>query len=212
MREKEALRYLGFRGHNADGQTERLIWECFHELDEAVRPRQIYREYPLRISGSQIDLSCFVTESGNLRKNLQDCSSVILFAATLGSQADILLHRYEALQMSKAVVMQAAAAAMLEEYCDQENRRLKEEYLQKGYYLRPRFSPGYGDFPLSCQPAIFAALELGKRIGITLTDSLLMVPTKSVTAVIGVGGLPVSCALSGCEACSQKKCPYRRNI
>lgn len=211
MREQETLRYLGIHGKQADKQTLALVAECFQELEQAVSPRHIWREYPLTIAGTQIDMSCLVTVSRHLSKNLAGCERILLFAATLGSQADILLKKYTALQMSKAVVMQAAAAAMLEEYCDEQNQKLKEQYWQKGCYLRPRFSPGYGDFPLECQRQIAAALELYKRIGITLTDSLLMAPTKSVTAVIGISRLPGDCIISGCEACGKTSCLYRRS-
>ena len=82
--------------------------------------------------------------------------------------------------------MQAAAAAMVEAYCNELNAGWKKEYLENGLYLRPRFSPGYGDFPLSAQKQILDGLEAGKRIGITLTEGYLMMPSKSVTAVIGV--------------------------
>ena len=106
-------------------------------------------------------------------------------AGTVGSEVDRLLARYGKLSVAKAVVMQAAAAAMVEAYCNELNAMWKKEYLEKGLYLRPRFSPGYGDFPLSAQKQILDGLEAGKRIGITLTEGFLMLPSKSVTAVIG---------------------------
>ena len=56
-----------------------------------------------------------------------------------------------------------------------------------GLAVRPRFSPGYGDLPLALQREVFAALDCPRRIGLTLSDSLLMSPTKSVTALIGAG-------------------------
>ena len=112
--------------------------------------------------------------------------------------------------MSKAVVFQAASVALLEEFCDEKNRELKEEYEKQGLYLRPRFSPGYGDFSLECQRQMVPALDLGKRIGVTLTDSLLMAPSKSVTAVIGISEIPVNCRIQGCEICQKKDCAYRR--
>lgn len=211
MREKETLRYLGFHGHDADEQTLVLMEECFRELEQVAAPKYISREYPLKIEGIQIDMTCLVTESRNLEVNLRGCDSILLFAATLGSQVDVLLRKYETLQISKAVVIQAAAAAMLEEYCDEKNSLLEEEYKKQKRYLRPRFSPGYGDFSLECQRAISSALELNKRIGITLTDSLLMVPTKSVTAVIGVSSIPCRGTVSGCESCDKGACAYRRN-
>lgn len=209
-KEKEVLRYLGYRGQKIDDNVRRLMTECREELSEAAAPKSIWRSYPLQIRDHEIDMTCLRTRSRSLERNLKDCEEILLFAATLGSQVDVLLARYKKLQMSKAVVMQAASAAMLESYCDEINRQLKESYLADGRYLRPRFSPGYGDFPLECQPAIAGALELSKRIGITLTDSLLMAPSKSVTAVIGISRTPQECSIQGCEVCGNQDCLYRR--
>ena len=208
--EREILRYLGCREQEAPENVAQMIRECERELEAAASPRAVWREYPLSVRGAQIDMTCLQTESRDLAKNLKDCGQVILFAATLGSQVDVLLKRYSRIQMSRAVVMQAASAAMLESWCGRKNGELKEQYLERGLYLRPRFSPGYGDFSLECQRAIFAALALPRRIGVTLTDSLIMAPTKSVTAVIGVSRLPGSCTLQGCEACGKTDCAYRR--
>jgi cobalamin-dependent methionine synthase I len=158
----------------------------------------------------EIDGGCFHTKSRNLSKNLQDCEEIIVFAATLGTGADHLIQKYNRLQMSRAVILQAAAATMIEEYCDQVCRELKAEYEKKGWYLRPRFSPGYGDFPLECQSALLNGLEAGKRIGIKLTDSLLMMPSKSVSAVMGVSRKPYRCEVKGCESCTKTDCAYRR--
>lgn len=208
--EREILRYLGHHGQAVDDKVERLITECRQELEQAATPRSIWREYPLRMEEHEIDMTCLRTRSRSLERNLKDCEEILLFGATLGSQVDVLLQRYGKLQMSKAVVMQAASVAMLETYCDEVNETIKNDYLKKKRYLRPRFSPGYGDFPLQCQPEIVAALELNKRIGITLTDSLLMAPSKSVTAVIGISPVPRDCSVQGCEVCGKKDCAYRR--
>jgi hypothetical protein len=208
--EREILRYLGHHGQEVPENVEQLIKECESELDRVAVPRSFWREYPLTMDDTGIDMTVMRTESRNLRKNLQDCQSVLLFAATLGSGVDMLLQRYGRLQMSKCVVLQAAAASMLETYCDTQNEKLRQEYLEQGLYLRPRFSPGYGDFPLECQTALAGALELNKRIGITLTDSLLMAPSKSVTAVIGISRIPRTCTIHGCEACGKTDCAYRR--
>lgn len=208
--EREILRYLGHRGQAVGDNVERLIAECKQELEYTATPRSIWRAYPLKVREQEIDMVCFRTRSRNLVRNLRDCEEVLLFGATLGSQVDVLLQRYGKLQMSKAVVMQAAAVAMLETYCDEVNETLKNDYMKNGRYLRPRFSPGYGDFPLQCQPEIAAALELNKRIGVTLTDSLLMAPSKSVTAVIGISPVPRDCSIQGCETCGKRDCAYRR--
>lgn len=208
---KEILRYLGYGNTQGDEQVNALIEDVLKELLAAASPKSIYRSYPLRLlPDHEIDFTVFRTKSLNLSKNLVDCEEVLLFAATLGAGVDVLLHKYTRLQMSRAVIMQAAAAAVIEEYCDEENRRLKDEYEAKGFYLRPRFSPGYGDFSLECQREITTVLETPKRIGIMLTESLLMTPSKSVTAVMGVSKKPYRCEIKGCESCEKKDCAYRR--
>lgn len=211
MNRREVLRYLGYGGQSPDEQVSALLQECWDELTAAAAPRCLSRSFDLCFFEEDgIDASCFQTHSKSLRKNLEDCEQVLLFAATLGAQADLLIQKYNRLQMSKAVILQAEAAAMLEDYCNRENARLKDSYEAEGWYLRPRFSPGYGDFPLECQRTLIAGLEAGKRIGITLTDSLLMVPAKSVTAVIGISRIRRDCTVKGCEVCGKADCEYRR--
>lgn len=208
--EREILRYLGHRGQEIPENVEELIKECERELEQMASPRAMWKEYPLSIHDHVLDMGFLQTKSKSLERNLRDCERVILFAATLGSRVDVLLHRYNMIEMSKAVVMQAASVAMLETFCDEKNQELKSSYEAKGWYLRPRFSPGYGDFPLECQREIAPALEMGKRIGVNLTDTLLMMPSKSVTAVIGASRLPRNCTVQGCEVCAKRDCAYRR--
>lgn len=208
---REVLRYLGYRGKEGDPQTQALVEACLKELGAVCQPRHLTRVFPLvRGEEGALDLGAFRTVSRNLSHNLKDCEQVILFAATLGTGADHLIRKYERLQMSRAVVMQAASAAMIEEYCDQVCTRIRQEQEEAGWYTRPRFSPGYGDFPLSCQSSLLGALEAGKRIGIKLTDSLLMMPSKSVSAVMGLSRKPHRCDVKGCEACAKTDCAYRR--
>ena len=206
---KEALRYLGLGKHEPDPETERLLEECIREAERAAEFRHLVREYPLSVEeDGTVDGGCFRVKSANLKKNLSGCDSVLVMAVTVGAEVDRLLARYGKLSVAKAVVMQAAAAAMVEAYCNELNAGWKKEYLEKGLYLRPRFSPGYGDFSLSVQKQILDGLEAGKRIGITLTEGFLMLPSKS--AVIGVSRTPAACVIEGCEACGKKDCAFRR--
>lgn len=208
---KEVLRYLGYHGQNADAATVELIESCEKELMDAAMFRFLMREYPLKLGeNGMVDVVCFQTVSRNLSRNLTGCEKILLMAATLGTEVDRLLARYGKYQVSRAVVLQAAATALIEDCCDRLCARWKEDYEAQGLYLRPRFSPGYGDFSITCQEPVLNALEAGKRIGITLTDSCLMLPSKSVTAVIGLGRQPLFCELKGCELCSRNDCAYRR--
>ena len=81
--------------------------------------------------------------------------------------------------------IQAVAAAMIEDWMDAIEDDIRRE-LAPGEELVARYSPGYGDFPLAAQSALVALLDAPRKAGVSLTSSLLLVPSKSVTAVIGV--------------------------
>lgn len=209
---KEAVRYLGYGNHAVDEQTLALIEDSFGELDRAADRRIIYRIFDVMPEeGESLAIGKMNIVSRNLRKNLWDCNETLLLGATLGIGVDMLLKRYSLTDMSRVVVLQAAAAAMLEEYLDECQRRLGAELEAEGKYLRPRFSPGYGDFDIRHQDMILRMLHADKRIGLTMTDSFMLTPTKSVTAVIGISRKKDYCPVQGCEACKKKDCIYRRN-
>ena len=113
--------------------------------------------------------------------------------------------------MGKSVVLQACAAAYLEEYCDDLQLSIGEELKAQKKWLRPRFSPGYGDFDIHHQDDILRMLDTAKKIGLTLTGGNMLTPSKSVTAVIGLSETETSCHIKGCEACQKKDCAYRRS-
>jgi len=112
--------------------------------------------------------------------------------------------------IAKAVILQACAAAVIEEYCDEVQQSIAEEYAKEGLFLRPRFSPVYGDFSITHQKAIVAILQCGKKIGIHLTKNYMLVPTKSVTAVIGISNQTIKCHKKGSEECAKTDCNFRR--
>ena len=149
--------------------------------------------------------------SNSLQRNLAGCKEVYLFAATLGIAVDTLIKRAALMDSAKGAVMQAAAATVIEAYCDEENEKLRQEAAAEVLYLRPRFSPGYGDLSLDCQRDFLNLLKAQKNIGLTVTDSGLMVPIKSVTALIGISDIPTFCHKQGCEICPKTDCAYRRS-
>lgn len=212
---REINRYLGYGAKLPDDSIEALITEVLEELIYAVKPRNLYQLYHSSIAGNQVILEAqdkkMIFESQNLADNLSQCEKVVLMAATLGLEADKLLQKYEILNMTKAAIAQACGAACIEAYCNILQEQICEAQSAHGrkLYLRPRFSPGYGDLPLQYQATIFQALECTKRIGLTLTDSLLMYPTKSVTAFIGLTANPQSCHIGKCAQCSNTECEFR---
>ena len=210
---KEIFRYLGYRGREPETGVAEAADSCAAALQTVVEPRHVRRVFPLEwVSADRFRIEGMDVVSRNLSRNLRGCSEVCLMAATLGLGPDRLVQRAEALgKMSRAVILQAAAAAMIEAYCDDVNEEIRREAAPKGLVLRPRFSPGYGDFSLEHQTELFRILEVQKKIGVTLTGSLLMMPSKSVTAVIGLSKENTHCMVQGCEVCGKQDCSFRRN-
>lgn len=209
---KEAVRYLGFGRREADEATLRLVAAAFSQLERAASPRIVWRVFDLKTAGEgRLDIGGMEVESRSLWKNMKGCCQAVVLGATLGSGVDLLMRRQSLTDMAAAVVTQACAAAMLEEYLDGEQEKIGRELEREGKYLRPRFSPGYGDFSICHQGQLLAMLEAPKRIGLSMTDSSMLTPVKSVTAVIGVSTVKEPCHRKGCEACGKTDCIYRRN-
>ena len=206
----QVCRYLGCRGEVEPALAER-IRALTHQAEEAAQPRTASRIFPLSFpGGDRLALGPLTVESAALRKNLAGCEEVILFAATLGVGVDRLIARSGAGRVSDAAVYQAAGAALIEEVCDQAWEELRRAGEAEGWHLRPRFSPGYGDFSLSCQRELLTLLRAPETIGLTTGESMLLLPTKSVTAVMGRSRLALPCHRTGCEACGKTDCAFRR--
>ena len=205
---KEALRYLGFRGRPADEETVRMAEEILQELQHTLIPKCVYKRYAVAVTERTVVLDGWRIESEKLAHHLRGCKAAYLFAATLGVQADRKIRQLSARSMTRGAVANAVCSARIEDYCDAMQAQLAEAEGAQGFYLRPRFSPGYGDFALESQREIFARLACEKRIGVTLTDALLMTPFKSVSAVIGVTDTP-DCTYRKCLNCTKTDCAFR---
>ncbi|MBE6737338.1 MAG: Vitamin B12 dependent methionine synthase activation subunit [Ruminococcaceae bacterium] len=174
---KDIMLYSGCR-NSTDEKLTALCKECLEELREALTLRAVYTEVSVNYDGDSVDFGFYKAESKSLSKFLGDCSKVYFFAATIGIGADMLISRYSTLSPSKAVITDGCATAAIECFCD---------YLCSEVFGVPeqeRFSPGYGDLPLSMQPEILALLSSHINIGLSMTDSMLLTPTKSVTAIV----------------------------
>ena len=218
-REKEIWRYLGYRNEEPGQDIRDRITHCVETLQRECTPKHIAREFSLEILPA--DAAHAGPEGGKSRETLQGCEKALLFAATLGHAPDRLIRRASVTHMSDAVIYQAAAAEMIEAYCDSLNDGWNASYTQQGWILHPRFSPGYGDLSLSLQRDIIRLLDTPRQIGLTLTESLIMLPSKSVTAIIGLertdpdhpaSAPQTNCAAarSGCASCTLTDCLYRR--
>ena len=176
---REVLRYAGVR--SSIGESAELI----SRLDEAIalmgdvlNPRVCFCELDIR--------DCDFGSSLDIKKNLRNSHSVIFFAATLGIELDRLIFRYSVLSPATALLLEALGNERIEALCDRFCEDMRQIKLMRGESLRTRFSAGYGDLPLEYQRQIFDLLDPPSHIGLTLNNSYLMSPSKSVTALVGI--------------------------
>ena len=181
--EREALRYAMMPG-GPEG-IDAPLKVCAALARGKAAGRAVSARFPLRREGDTLDLGFARTESQSLGKALRGCDAVFLFAVTIGLEMDRLIARYKRVSPVYTLLLQAIGAERVESACDALEEKLRGS-LAPGESLRPRFSPGYGDLPLALQKDVFQALDCERRLGLTLTDSLLMVPSKSVTAIVGI--------------------------
>ena len=205
---KEVQRYMGYHGIvDIAPEMQEKINKAIEHLGTQSHPRIISKEYRITVSDKTVTLHAenedVTFESEGLVRNLTGCCGAILLAATVGPACDMLVRRASITSAADAAIYQAAGAAAIEAFLDDYNDKLKASYEARGLFLRPRFSPGYGDLKLEHQKDWFRLLDITKQIGIELTDSLLMVPTKSVTAIIGIGINENKSGCSGCRGCNK---------
>ena len=197
----EALRYLGGGPHPPEELRQQAA-SVAEELAAQVQPRYTYKLFHLareeagfRLSGTSLLLS-----GQTAQRMLSQCGQAVLLACTLGTKFDTMVRSAQARDMARAVILDACGSALVEQGCDEAERDIAAQF--PALYLTDRFSPGYGDLPLSLQPAICGLLDAERRVGIHVTSSFLMNPSKSVTAVIGLSDKPQMARIRGCAWCA----------
>mgnify|MGYP000984811181 FL=1 len=203
----EILKYLGFRGQELTEEIAAQIRRCTDEVLAAATPRLTYRHVPLE-DGAVLG----VTFAGNdIPRMLEPCEEVVLFGATLGPGVERLMMRYEVVNAADSVIMDACASTAIENICNNFESDMRRAVEAEGRYLTDRFSPGYGDLPIAEQPKFFALLDMTRRIGVSLTPTTIMVPRKSVTAIMGIARTPQPHRPPDCEHCLMfRTCPFRK--
>jgi hypothetical protein len=186
----EVYRYLGYKIkdglYEVPDDIKKIIQDCVKEMQKILKPQTVYETFDLKIDNNNIQFGQYSITSADLSRNLKNCSKVILIALTAGPLVDRLIQKNSKLDTSKSVIYQAAGAMFIESFADLICARFKQNYNTEGFTLHPRYSPGYGDVPLETQKLFFTILSCTQKIALTLNDSLLMTPEKSITAFIGL--------------------------
>ncbi len=205
---QELLRYLGYHGGELPPELLAVIDECEAAVMQAAQPRAVWRVFDLTADG-RFSGDAFAPQGEDIRTLLQPCRKAILMAATLGSEIESLVRRSQTRDMARAAILDAAASAAVENVCDNLCADLQAYF--SPLFLTDRFSPGYGDFPLAQQAELCRVLDVSRRIGVYLSESGLMIPQKSVTALIGIADRPPEPRQRSCGTCRLAgSCAYRK--
>ncbi len=199
----QALRYLGVPDAK-DAALRALLQRAERALRDAARPRAV----SLR-AGRQALAACLQGE--DLERHLKGCEDCVLLACTLGAGVDAAQRAANAADMAYAVVLDALASALAEQIADAAQQALRRQARGEGLFLTGRFSPGYGDYPIALQNELLRLVDAPRKIGLCATPTHLLTPRKSITAVLGLAGHPVTGSRAGCAHCALRgNCAYQK--
>ena len=201
---REVLHFLGWRGTPVDERTLDQIQQMTDIVRKEITAHVVTGRFALD-GHKQLTDTVFSPAGADVCNLLASCDAAILLAATLGSQSERLLLRQQARSASDALIMDAVLSAAIEAVCDEQEEAIRKAAAQEGYYLTDRFSPGYGDMPLSQTREICAVLRAEHCIGLTVSSSGIMIPRKSVTAIMGLSQIPQKRRPCACAMCSMRQ-------
>jgi hypothetical protein len=182
----EALRYLGYKNKKIDEETDKLLNESIAELQEISELKYVYEIFDIKKENNSINFENIINIKSNDLCNLfKHCDKSAIMAATIGFEAEKRIKYYSVSNLSKAVVFDACATSCIEALCDIAEAEIKAIAAEENCNITFRYSPGYGDVPISHQNEILSALNAQKLIGLTASDYSILIPKKSVTAFIG---------------------------
>lgn len=183
---KQVLACLGYRGNEADDNVLNAIKHAQEELIKTCgNAKEVSGIWECKTDAQAVKFAGCEIKSKSFAMHMEGAVFVGIVAVTMGALADMLINRYTATNMSHSVIVDAVASIMINEYCGKACDNLATNIKLKNLKATRRFSPGYGDFSLNYQKEIITVLNADKRIGISLTEGFMLVPSKSITALVG---------------------------
>ena len=209
---KETRRYAGL--NKAKDFDEKLIEEACTEARLLAEPRGIWQMYDYEAATQTVLADPpFLIQGKVIGKHLAQAKKVIILSASVGDAIEEHVTRYFSDgRYAYSVLLDAAATAAVEQVADAMEKAIEPKVAKEGYTMRWRFSPGYGDWPLDQQPEM-VRLAQSEKIGVHLSDASMLVPRKSITAIIGLVAQQEKKEVhtpNGCAACDKVDCPSRK--
>lgn len=210
----EVLRYLGHKGQIVESELNNDIENLINIVATSIKPRYIFESYDIsrEVDGIHLNGTQLILKGNDIKSCLENCDRVYLMAVTLGVEMERLIRVRQSKSLTEAVILDSIATAYVEEVCDkiEEDIYNKESELAKS--LSFRYSPGYGDLPLEIQKDFVRTLNATRIIGLTVSQSDLLIPRKSVTAILGVKNEVKKRAKRECINCpNYNSCKFRKD-
>jgi len=211
LNQNEALRYLGYGQNAPDIKVQELLDECEEVLLSIAKPRFVYKVFDIEsVQGGVKVLNTNLVMPGNaIKDHLEDCEKVVLMGVTISMDVDRLLRKTQVNDMARALIVDSLASVAVEQACNKVEEFIKKELVE--YNQTWRFGVGYGDLSLDIQGEFLDVINAPKIIGLSASKSNMLIPTKSVTAIIGLSKIEIKKIKRGCQTCNMKdSCTYRK--
>lgn len=216
--EREVLRYLQYKNQDIESDLSDKIKQCIKKTKEIINPRFIFRKYEIKKSKFSnkknevyLEGSNLTLQSDDVYNLLLECDECILMSVTLGLEIEREIRKLTYTDLTKGIIIDACATTAIEEACDIVQDNIAKKLLKEDKYITYRYSPGYGDLSIEKNLDINNLLNSQKEIGLTVTDSGIMIPRKSVVALIGVSHKGIGNTKKSCKNCNNRhNCDYKK--
>ena len=179
---KEVLDALDFNNESLDESVKELLLVCDSELKKVVNACFVYRVFDYR-DETLVD-SGFVLEGKTIKEHLNGYDKCACLCVTLGSEVDNLIRKKQITSMAEAMMIDNMASYLVEKACDEAEKIVENKLNAKD--KTSRYGLGYGDFPITKQKEFLEMLDASRQVGVHANEASMLMPTKSVTCLIGI--------------------------
>lgn len=212
--EREVLRYQGYKETSPlKDNVARILAEEIEEGYRLIQPQALYHQVPVvgidnrgvKLEGGEM------LSLGSLAEDFHGSSDVGIAICTIGQALSERVSELFATQnFAEALMLDSVGSVAVESLADAVNYSLCQQADRLNMRAGTRSSPGYGGWNLEEQRVLFRLCD-GAKIGVSLNDQCMMVPRKSISFCLGIGGKLVGdTQRNRCHRCHMKECQYRK--
>jgi len=176
----QVIRAMGY-SEAAPPNLEERIAQAVNDAMPLIQPSGTYTTLKIKSVADSVTTKEITIQSRDVAALLKPCSRLSLLLVTIGPLIEQRAQESDALD---SLILDTLGSIAVEEAANKVNQIISDEAEAKGFKTTRRYSVGYGDWNISQQKELLVLLE-GKKIGVTLTESSIMLPQKSITAVLG---------------------------